>query len=676
MLRKITIELFLLALLLFSGNAALAQGCNPAGCFQQQALSDITSGTYHGFKGGLYGNYSNSPTASQLVRLQNAVSNLHPIDKTGTTCSGGPASNPCKILMLTTGMSIGKFEWLATPAYGYGNFTSPQIADVYSVVWRLGEAKEQMMAPPASPHINPFFYAVVGNMNGHFAASWANDDMNSVWPGNYTQANENAVKAEWYPKMFHKADVQKYIVDSTGYVEEATNILMGATGTSEPHWTMHAGDTILDGSVTWKNDGPQNSITKVIYTFSPAQVQILHISNFTGLQFTQTGTVSTTAGSTTITNTGGDPFIMPTTSDGGWNNVPLVLTSGSTHLTCGGKQCIVNTVNSTSQLTTTVPVDLPGGSASYALGVGLGVAGDPTCDGTWWTSICPNWEYLEWLDAQNLRQGLFQYPNTKLIFLGGVDYCGYHDTVTPGRDAPGACLEPYNYETWLATQTLVTDQTKEMDSVASLNTCSALHGSEICNASSLPSQYSGSVYIHVAGTSSAALNTACTPSNCPGILATVSGTSLSFSNPGVNGAATGGHVTIVSDAIAGSLDSTAATATAAAIAAPIAISEYTWTPGPLQRGDLFGPMPPEAYICDGIHPSANSSGGCSESTTCSAGVIGNDSGWNVAHPECGQGYLSNQTVEFMTDDSTYTYSRQDWFTTIICSASHQTRGCN
>jgi hypothetical protein len=672
MLRKVTTEIFLLALVLISWKPALAQGCNPAGCFTQTALTDITS-PYHGFLGGLYGGYSNSPTPTQLTRLQAAVSSLHSIDTTGSSCTGGPASNPCKILMLTTGMSIGKFEWLATPAYGYGNFTSPQIADVYSVIWRLGEAKEQTPPPLNPPYINPYFYAVVGNMNGHFAASWANDDMNSIWPGNYTQVNVNVINPQWYPDMFHKADVQKYIVDSTGYVEEATNTLMGATGTTEPHWTMHAGDIIHDGSVTWKNDGGQNTISKVIYTFSPTQVQIVHISNFTGLQFTQVGTVSTTAGSTTITQTGGDPFITPSTSDGDWNNVPLVLTSGSSHLTCGSKQCIVNTVSSPTQLTTTVPVDAPGGSASYALGVGLGVAGDPTCDGTWWTSACPNWEYLEWLDAQNLREVRFQYPNTKLIFLGGVDYCGYHDTVTPGRDAPGACLEPYNYETWLTTQKLVMDQTAEMDSQATLKTCSALHGSEICNASSLPAQYIGSVYVHVAGTSNVALNTPCVPSNCPGLLATVSGNNLSFTNPGVNGTSTGGHVTIVADAIAGSLESTAGTT------APIAISEYTWTPGPVQRGDLFGPMPAEAYICDGIHPSAGSSGGCTEAATCSSQVTvpgGDEPLWTYITnpPWCGQGYLSNQTLNFMVDN--YFYSRQNWFSSVICAAGHTTPGCN
>lgn len=669
MLRKVAAELFLLALLLLSWKPALAQFCNPAGCFTQTALTDITA-PYHGFLGGLYGNYRNSPTATQLARLQMAVSNIQPIDTTAHGCTGGTASNPCKILMLTTGMSIGKFEWLATPGYGLGNFTSPQIADVYSVLWRLGEAKEQTQLPPNPPNINPYFYAVVGNMNGHYAASWVNDDMNNMWPGNYTHVNVNVVNPQWYRMMFHRADIQKYIVDSTGYVEEAINTgpLMGASGNVEPIWTRHAGDIIQDGSVTWKNDGPQNSITKVIYTFSPAQVQIVHISNFTGdLQFTQTGTVNTTAGSTIVTQAGGDLFIMSSTSDGGWNNVPLVLTSGSTHLTCGGKQCIVNTVNSTMQLTTTVPVDAPGGSASYALGVGMGVAGDPTCDGTWWTSACPNWEYLEWLDAQNLREVQFQYPNTKLIFLGGVDYCGYHDMVTNGRDAVGACLEPYSYETWLATQTLVMDQTAEMDLQAALNTCSSVHGSEICNASSLPPQYTGSVYIHVAGTSNPTLNTPCIPSNCPGILATVNGTNLSFTNPGVNGTSTGGHVTIVSDAIAGSLESTAGTT------APIAISEYTWTPGPVQRGDLFGPMPPEAYICDGIHPSANSNGGCTQSATCSLGVTGDDSNWHLTHPECGQGYLSNQTVNFMVDN--YHYSRQDWFSSVICAAGHTTPGC-
>jgi hypothetical protein len=675
----------LLLLSFISWNSAFGQQCscnpagfcNPAGCFQQPALSDIQT-PYFGFKGGLYGNYSNQPTATQLARLQTAVNSIHPLNQGGNSCTGGQPSNPCKILMLTEGMSIGKFEWLSAAGNGWNDFTSPQIADLYSVIWRLGEAKEQSSQPTSPPFINSYFYAVVGNMNGHFAASWVNDNPNNTLPGDYTQVFVNVIQPQWYPKMFHQAKVQKYIIDSNGNVEEATNYpILGQSGTTPPPWSTMVGGTTQDGSVIWKNDGPQNAITKFIYSFSAAQVQILHISNFTGLQFTQTGTVNTTAGSSTITQTGGDAFNPGSVSDGGWNNLPLVLTNGSSHITCGGKQCVISNVTSSTQLTTTVPVDTTVTGAVYALGVGLGTAIDPVCDGTWWTSACPNWEFLEWLDAQAIREGQVQYPNNKLLFLGGVDYCGYHDTVTSGRDAASACLEPYNYETWLTTQTLVLDQDAEMNSQAALTSCSALHGSETCTATSLPSQYQGSVYIHIAGTSNASLNTPCTPSNCNGVLAAVSGTKLTFSNGNVTGVSNNGFVTIVGDAIAGSLESTTGTA------APIAISEYTWEPGPATRLDGFGAVPPEGYIYDGLHPSSGqyasgcgSGNGCSQAQTCSAGIIGDNPNWQyITSPQwCGQGYLSNQTINFYV--SNYSYSSQSWFVPVICAAGHVNPGCN
>lgn len=172
----------ILAVVALSGAGTAQSGC--PGCFQATALSDISGPTlYHGFTGGLYGGWSNQLTPTQSSRVQTAVSSIHPIKPDGSSCTTGAPSQPCKILMLTIGMSIGKFEWSSSVGNAYGNFISPQNADQYSVLWRLGEAVDQPTLDP--PYFNPYFYVVVGNINGHFAASWINDNPNGTLPGDY-----------------------------------------------------------------------------------------------------------------------------------------------------------------------------------------------------------------------------------------------------------------------------------------------------------------------------------------------------------------------------------------------------------------------------------------------------------------------------------------------------------
>jgi hypothetical protein len=137
----------ILAVVALSGAGTAQSGC--PGCFQATALSDISGPTlYHGFTGGLYGGWSNQLTPTQLSRVQHAASLIQPINPDGSTCTTGTPSQPCKILMLTIGMSIGKFEWSSAVGDAYGNFISPQNADQYSVIWRLGEAANQ--PPPGA----------------------------------------------------------------------------------------------------------------------------------------------------------------------------------------------------------------------------------------------------------------------------------------------------------------------------------------------------------------------------------------------------------------------------------------------------------------------------------------------------------------------------------------------
>jgi hypothetical protein len=673
-----------------------AQTCpGDPGCFYQTALSDIPSQTYYnGFTGGLYGNWTNSPTPTQLARLTSAVGRIQALDSNGNACTTGTNSNPCKIAMLTMGMSIGKFEWSGALGGDTGQFISPQNADIYSVLWWMGEATNQMQQPMLNPPpvLNPYFDAVVGNMNGHFAASWVNDNMNGTFPGNYTQVLNNALSPQWQAKMYHSKGVQQYIIDSNGNVEEATNVTLpingaGQSGPTQPVWSLQVGGQTDDGGigpnhsdpVVWQNDGPQNGMsqTNIVYSLKPPQVQVLHISNFTGLNYAATGTVTTQAHSTTINYVSGTQFGTRNESDGGWDNFPLELLNQTNKVTCGGKQCIVASVSTGTVLNTTVPVDV-GVTANYILGLATATSTSPVCDGTWWTPQCPNWQFLGWLLAQDLRQGQVEYPNNKVTLLGGVDYCDYY------RVGPQYCGEPWNYETWLSTQALVMDQDAEMNSQVALTSCSGSSGSETCSAASLPSQYHNGVYVHVSGISSnPSLNTPCAPTSCSGAVATVNGSTVTFSNPGASGTVNNlGHMTVIPDPIMGSLESSDGTAAA------IAISEYTWAPGPggpnhLARRDGFGLIPPEAFAYDGVHPSSNehqsgcsTGNGCNEAQTCSSGVYGDNPNWRYISTTawCGQGFLSNQTFNFITNYA-YFYSQQNWFTPVICAANHQTSGC-
>jgi hypothetical protein len=696
---NLRISLWSLFLLLTVVSSRAQTFCNGPGCFHQPALSDIPNGTYYQtiFTGGLYGNWSNIPTIAQAARIQHAASLIQPLGTNGSACTVGTNSSPCKILLLTLGMSIGKFEWSGALEGESGDFISPQNSDIYSVLWWLQEGKNQgQQPPPPAANLNSYFYALVGNMNGHFAASWINDNSNGTYqggtyPGNYSQISLNVLSPQWSASMWHSKGAQQYIIDPNGYVEEATNNGgppegNGQSGANPPAmWSTTFHGTTTDNNVTWQNDGLQNRTTPPtlqVYSFSPSQVQILHISNFTGLNYVASGSVMTQANSPTVTyiNGSGNSFSPRTEADGGWDNFPLVLTYNGSRVTCGGKQCIIASVTSGTNgtmLTTTVPLDVSAPNASYQLGVGVATAASPICDGTWWTPACPNWQFLKWLEGQDIREGQSQYVNNRLTFLGGVDYCGYY------RLGPHYCDEPQNWETWLATQALVMDQDGEMNTQVGLQSCTASSGIETCTATtSLPSQYLVNAHIHVSGiTNGASLNTPCSPTDCSGpSITSVAGNMVTFLNGSASGTSTGGHISVVADPIAGSLESSDGTAAA------IVIAEYTWEPGSWgNRNDGFGSVPPEAYFSDGVHPSSNEhpagcgtppTNGCDQAQTCSAGVQGDNHLWTyITNPAwCGQGYLSNQTFKFLTSNG-YSYSSQSWLWPIICAPSHPDAGC-
>jgi hypothetical protein len=267
--------------------------------------------------------------------------------------------------------------------------------------------------------------------------------------------------------------------------------------------------------------------------------------------------------------------------------------------------------------------------------------GLPSCGPKPWTGYTPCEPALEeYLMGEVIRQSKASFPNLEISFNSsdlGSDYC--EGIVRTG------CLR-WGSEDWdsaLTVQDLVTAQTSQDDSLVTLTGCTVSGTTVTCTTAGLPSQYVNGVNVQVAGTTGTGFNTSCNVQACPGVSATISGSSFSYTDASASGTGTGGHVSIVADQNIGSLESQDGTAPL------VAWGPYEWGTS-VARSDGY------QLYCEDYASSGSNAGdtgthqapynfGTTAQTLCT-GIHG--SGGNLPHTHGGGYYINQQQLEFWT----------------------------